>query len=857
MVINHNAMAAGAARSLGVTYGKLNTSVQRLSSGLRINSAADDAAGLAIREMMRADIATTQQGIRNAADAISMIQTADGALGVIDEKLTRMKELAEQAANGTYTTAQRDIINSEYQAMAKEIDRIAAATNFNGIKLLDGSVSNQHGGQGLKIHFGTSNNAAEDYYFVNIGDARATSSTGLRVGGDAKNDIWGQGAAASGPLSGPGCCTAGFASLNGNAGFASGQSFSYGYNWDWREDEDEWLLSGVHLAGRYTVQSGESLQDLVNKVNAGTQSRVAINIDGAALADSLDDGIGALAICIGDEAYVFGNSAVAAGGEVTTAARQAFLADASYNFGKSYITVGGRSFFFDSTNNALKNVLAGLSSPKTAKDMTYTLDDFEVSSDNGAIASSELMDKITDLIQAEIDGLPANRFNLGVDYGGPSWSNLDTAVKDKINAAMAARSGTNFNGQAWIDGSPAFNINTGVYVDANGNWTQDSDIAAAFGMTEVIARIEDAPADPGYYKVSCPTMPGWPGFITRDDLSDAGMSVGSAAEAVVTARHAASGLGGSERELRNLGNYGGTYIDPAKLTHNVTTKTIPASTAMTAGVVAADKRVTLVSSAGPDAFTGEALASAINHNADSDFWAMTQGDVVFVFAKEGGDNNHLQACEVFGRDEGSREAAEAVNFARVVTFDDITWNNSGAAFNLGGEKWATMTPVQTRSDRGFENWNLTLSGRDVGRERDIWIANLGEIEMPGIDESIINGLDRDSFLEIQNADDAEWKGAEVRTQSSAQESLDALTEAIVRKDKIRADLGALQNRLENTMTNLEIQAENLQASESRISDVDVAKEMTEFTKNNVLVQAGVSMLAQANSMSQLALSLIG
>ena len=199
MIINNNMMAAGAARSLSRTYGKLSASVQRMSSGLRVNSSADDAAGLAIRELMRADIAAARQGIRNAADGISPIQTADGALGVIDEKLIRMKELAEQAATGTYTTLQRDMINSEYQAMAKEIDRIANASNFNGIKLLDGSVSNLHGGRGLKIHFGVSNNEAEDYYFVNIGDARASSSTGLRVGGDAKNDIWAQGAGPPGP----------------------------------------------------------------------------------------------------------------------------------------------------------------------------------------------------------------------------------------------------------------------------------------------------------------------------------------------------------------------------------------------------------------------------------------------------------------------------------------------------------------------------------------------------------------------------------------------------------------------------------------------------------------------------------
>ena len=117
-------------------------------------------------------------------------------------------------------------------------------------------------------------------------------------------------------------------------------------------------------------------------------------------------------------------------------------------------------------------------------------------------------------------------------------------------------------------------------------------------------------------------------------------------------------------------------------------------------------------------------------------------------------------------------------------------------------------------------------------------------------------MNRDSFVEIQNAADGDWRGAEIRSQSSAQEALDAVTEAINTKDKIRADLGALQNRLENTMSNITIQAENLQAAESRISDVDVATEMTEFTRNNVLAQAATSMLAQANSLSQLALSLL-
>ena len=202
LVVNHNMMAMNAARNLNASYNRLNKSVQRLSSGLRVNSAADDAAGLAIRELMRADIATLNQGVRTANDAISLIQVADGALGVIDEKLIRMKELAEQAATGTYNSTQRLMIESEYQAMASEITRIANATDFNGVKLLDGTLSRSaiannadgkiiHDGSeleakgALKIHFGVGNDSAEDYYYIEIGCATASA---LGVGNYAGPD---------------------------------------------------------------------------------------------------------------------------------------------------------------------------------------------------------------------------------------------------------------------------------------------------------------------------------------------------------------------------------------------------------------------------------------------------------------------------------------------------------------------------------------------------------------------------------------------------------------------------------------------------------------------------------------------
>ncbi|WP_421900820.1 flagellin [Maridesulfovibrio sp.] len=172
LVINNNTVANATARHLNDAYSALSSSTEKMSSGLRINSAADDAAGLAVRELMRSDISTLQQGVRNANDGISMIQTADGALGVVDEKLIRMKELAEQAATGTYTSDQRALIDQEYQAMASEITRIANATDFNGIHLLNGNVS---GDNAVTIHFGTGNDSAEDKYDIEIGTCTASA----------------------------------------------------------------------------------------------------------------------------------------------------------------------------------------------------------------------------------------------------------------------------------------------------------------------------------------------------------------------------------------------------------------------------------------------------------------------------------------------------------------------------------------------------------------------------------------------------------------------------------------------------------------------------------------------------------
>jgi len=154
LAIKNNIMAASAARYLGTSYDALATSVERLASGLRINSAKDDAAGLAVRELMRADVAVLQQGARNAQDGISLLQVAEGGMQTIDNLLTRMKQLGEQASTGTYSSAQRSIMESEFTELADEIERIAGSAKFNGTSLLDsasGSVSVYFGGENDNI----------------------------------------------------------------------------------------------------------------------------------------------------------------------------------------------------------------------------------------------------------------------------------------------------------------------------------------------------------------------------------------------------------------------------------------------------------------------------------------------------------------------------------------------------------------------------------------------------------------------------------------------------------------------------------------------------------------------------------
>ena len=152
--VNTNVTSINAQRNLSTVTDRLSGNFRRLSTGLRISTAADDAAGLAISERLRSQVRSLEQAKRNANDGISFVQTAEGALNEVSSILTRLRELAVQSSNGSVSDQDKETLDGEFQSLVNEIDRIGRSTEFNGIKLLDGSSTSVS----FQVGFGTTTN---------------------------------------------------------------------------------------------------------------------------------------------------------------------------------------------------------------------------------------------------------------------------------------------------------------------------------------------------------------------------------------------------------------------------------------------------------------------------------------------------------------------------------------------------------------------------------------------------------------------------------------------------------------------------------------------------------------------------
>ena len=175
ITIGSNISSLKAQRQLTKSTASLSSTYSKLSSGMRINKASDDAAGLAIADSLKADQKIASVAIRNANDGISSIAIADGALSQVSDVLTRLAELAEQSANGVYSTDQRSALQNEFSALGSEIQRIALTTEFNGVKLLSG-------GAGITLQVGFDSNADSQIAIRNVTGTLESLGIGNSVG---------------------------------------------------------------------------------------------------------------------------------------------------------------------------------------------------------------------------------------------------------------------------------------------------------------------------------------------------------------------------------------------------------------------------------------------------------------------------------------------------------------------------------------------------------------------------------------------------------------------------------------------------------------------------------------------------
>jgi flagellin len=182
LIVNTNLFALNAQRNVSKVQNNLGTAVERLSSGLRINSAKDDAAGLAISMKLTSQIRSLHQAIRNAQDGISVVQTAEGGMNEAHSILIRMRELSQQAATGTLASSDRTALNNEFQDLKSEITRISDTTEFNGLNLLDGTLS----AAGVSLQVGI-NNTANDRIAVTGSTFGEMSASALGLSGTASS----------------------------------------------------------------------------------------------------------------------------------------------------------------------------------------------------------------------------------------------------------------------------------------------------------------------------------------------------------------------------------------------------------------------------------------------------------------------------------------------------------------------------------------------------------------------------------------------------------------------------------------------------------------------------------------------
>ncbi|MFT5716308.1 MAG: flagellin [Oleiphilaceae bacterium] len=840
-IINTNIASINAQRNLDTSQKDNQTALQRLSSGLRINSARDDAAGLAISTRFTTQVEGLKVGIRNAGDGVSLAQTAEGALGAMTSSLQRMRELALQSANATNSDIDRVAINAEVQQLKDEIDRLAEKTNFNGTKLLDGSFSN--------VNFQIGANEGESLSF----SVNEVSGSTLGVGSDAGLSSFSTSTAlAKGDLTINGISieasrsASDTASVDNQAASAIAKAAAINLS---EEDTGVRAMANTNtVAGaNMTVSNGATGQIMINNVvisvNTGgndlasDRSSVITAINSAAeqtgvvAIDSEDDAIGVILqakdgrnITINSTANVaLGSAGLTPGdtlaelGLANTGTYEGTITLTSSNGEDITISPGSgnventgfiegtyaaRSAIMNSNIQASGSAFEWDGNPDFDASGTGANVDFDLDITTSAGVGNVQITLTADLSPATTTAL-VSEFNTQIAADGDTNGVIEAYVIDEDDFVFGFRALSNEPDQA-------------ITVTAN-----DVNVAGAFGMpqtgdTAVVSGTK-SPLDSG-------------------DLVINGVQIGAAKSTDDTASD-------------------DTYNSSLKAASGIATAIAVNKSSDETGVSATvnSTSVTGSSAQGPAGESGQLYLNGV----DIGVFTSSTNDELDKASAISQINLFTGQTGVTAEDNGSGISMIATDGRNI----SAAWNTdqndsavelSAAHFGIGG---AGEIDFDTNDDATLE---YTAAGIAKTTYSTVQFTSAGPINIEAGSngtQALFNlGFDAGSFGGSEGGQLI--KDVDVSSVEGALKAINGIDNALDQINLERANLGAIQNRFESTINNQAITAENFEQANSRIRDADFAAETAELSRTQVLQSAGLSILAQANGQPQQVLQLL-
>lgn len=749
-VINTNIASINAQRNLTKSGEMLATSLQRLSSGLRINSAKDDAAGLAISTRFTSQIQGLSQASRNANDAISLAQVAEGALQEVTNLLQRSRELAIQSANGTNSSSDRAAIQDEVNQLKQELSRIATTTTFNGLNILNGELRNALFQVGAE---------ANQTIGVTIRDTRATAIGSNQMGTNNADGL--EGATRKqlyiGTVGG-----AGGAALGAEVAVGQANSANNGYS------VSTFTVTSVSSAGVTTTQTAAvAANDEANTIATNLSALTGVNARGfnQVTVDNLATLDAATSITLNGQVIAAGAAATV--NSIATAINADAVLQAAGIYAVSTGTevtitaLDGRDLNFANAAGTGVFDMVGLRGGAATTLVAAQTTTF------GGRVDIELAERYS--ISSDVDSIIINGTATTVAVG-------DGTITDKINSTTTTANNLNNNigaqnvtlvGSA---GSATVAVTAGQSADSI--VTAVNAVSGSTGITaeaRTTATLSDLSAN-GNVSFT----------VYGDNAIGANVSATVTTSDLSALMNAINNVAGTTGITAALGTDNSSVI----LTHQTGKNIVLQNFTHSAAVDYAAPSVTPVSGTGSSLVAAVEQSITVTGNADTN----TSGTAVKLY------------------DGGAR-----TNFDTTVVGGEITFQ-SADTFNVASDI------------SGLASTGTSLFSGGANTANSSTLLDVGQID--------------------------------VSTQAGANAAISIIDGALDQISQVRAELGAVQNRFGSTISNLANNVENLQAARSRIQDADFALETANMTKAQILQQAGIAILAQANSLPQNVLALL-